>query len=63
MSRQEFEQLVAEAFDAVLYKERHAVECFVNKIKHFRHIFSRFDKLATRYLGFLLFVGTLIWLR
>ncbi len=50
-------------YDAALYKERHAVECFVNKIKHFRHIFSRFDKLATRYLSFLYFVATLIWLR
>ncbi len=50
-------------YDPELYKERHAVECFVNKIKHFRHIFSRFDKLAQRYLGFLHFVATLIWLR
>ncbi len=51
------------AYDRDLYKERHLVECFVNKIKHFRHIFSRFDKLARRYLGFLHFVAALIWLR
>ncbi len=50
-------------YDPDLYKERHAVECFVNKIKHFRHIFSRFDKLAGRYLSFLHFVSALIWLR
>lgn len=50
-------------YDRDLYKERHAVECFVNKIKHYRHIFSRFDKLASRYLSFLHFVSTLIWLR
>ncbi len=50
-------------YDPALYKERHAVECFVNKIKHFRHIFSRFDKLATRYLSFLHFTAALIWLR
>ena len=50
-------------YDPDLYKERHAVECFVNKIKQFRHIFSRFDKLAHRYLAFLHFVATLIWLR
>lgn len=49
--------------DRHLYKERHLVECFINKIKHFRRIFSRFDKLASRYLGFLNFVGALIWLR
>jgi transposase len=50
-------------YDSWLYRERHLVECFVNKIKHFRRVFSRFDKLATRYLGFLQFVSTLIWLR
>jgi transposase len=35
----------------------------MNKIKHFRRVFSRFDKLAKRYLGFLAFVSALIWLR
>lgn len=49
--------------DAHLYKERHLVECFINKLKWFRRIFSRFDKLATRFLGFLSFVSALIWLR
>ena len=50
-------------YDTHLYKERHLVECFINKIKHYRRIFSRFEKLAKRYLGFLSFVGALIWLR
>ena len=50
-------------YDAHLYKERHRVECFINKIKHYRRIFSRFDKLANRYLGFLSFVAAIIWLR
>jgi transposase len=49
--------------DAHLYKERHLVECFINKIKWYRRIFSRFDKLASRFLGFLSFVSSLIWLR
>ncbi len=49
--------------DAHLYKERHLVECFINKIKHYRRIFSRYDKLAMTYLGFLHFVSALIWLR
>jgi len=50
-------------YDLHLYRERHLVECFINKVKWFRHIFARFDKLASRYLGFLAFVATLIWLR
>jgi transposase len=44
-------------------KERHLVECFINKIKHYRRVFSRFEKLANRYLGFVQFASVLIWLR
>ena len=50
-------------YDKHLYKERHLVECFFNKIKHYRRLFSRFEKLDKRYLVFLSFVGALIWLR
>ena len=50
-------------YDAHLYKERHLVECFVNKLKHFRRIFSRYDKLVRTYLGFVHFASSLIWLR
>ena len=50
-------------YNVHLYKERHLVECFINKIKHYWRIFSRYDKLTTTYLGFLHFVGALIWLR
>jgi transposase len=53
----------ARAYDAWRYRERHLIECFIGKIKHFRRVFSRFDKLAKRYLGFLQFVSSLIWLR
>ncbi len=51
------------SYDAHLYKERHLVECFIGKIKHYRRIFSRYDKLDRSYLGFLHFVSALIWLR
>ena len=44
-------------------KSGHLVECFFNKLKHFRRCFSRFDKLARNYLSFLHFASTLIWLR
>ncbi len=50
-------------YDKHLYRERHLVECFIGKIKQYRRIFSRFDKLANSYLSFLQFVGALIWLR
>lgn len=50
-------------YDTELYKERHLVECFFNKLKHYRRCFSRFDKLARNYLSFLHFASALIWLR
>ncbi len=50
-------------YDRWWYRERHLVEWFINKIKHFRRVFSRFDKLAHRYLGFVQFTSVLIWLR
>lgn len=49
--------------DGWWYRERHLVECFFSKLKHFRRVFSRFDKLARRYLGFIQFTSVLIWLR
>ncbi len=50
-------------YDESLYEERHIVECFFSKIKHFRRIFSRFDKAARNFAAFLFFVGAMIWLR
>ena len=49
--------------DTHIYQERHVVECFIGKIKHYRRVCSRFDKLASRYQGFLQFAAALIWLR
>lgn len=54
---------VKRAYDTWLYRERHLVECCFNKLKHFRRIFSRFDKLDRSYLGFVQFVCALVWLR
>ena len=36
-----------------LYKERHLVECFLQKIKWFRRIATRYDKLDASFLSFL----------
>ena len=49
--------------DWLVYKERHLIECFFNKIKHYRRIFARYEKRARNYMGFLRFVAALIWLR
>jgi len=51
------------AYDEHLYRERHLIECFINKLKQFRRVFSRFDKLSKNYLSFVHFASALIWLR
>ena len=50
-------------YDEHIYKERHTVECLIGKMKHFRRVFSRFDKSANSYLSFLCFAAVFIWLR
>jgi transposase len=50
-------------YDAHLYKERHLVECFINKIKHFRRVATRYDKTAASFASFVAVAGCLIWMR
>ena len=50
-------------YDPHIYKERHLVECFFNKLKYYRRVFSRFEKTDECYLGFVSFASVLIWLR
>ena len=49
--------------DAHLYKERHLIECWFNKLKHFRRVFSRFEKKAKNFLSFIYFTALMIELR
>ena len=50
-------------YDRHAYKERHLIECLFSKLKQYRRVFSRFDKLARNYWSFLCFACALIWLR
>ncbi|MGU3401711.1 IS5 family transposase, partial [Brucellaceae bacterium D45D] len=46
-----------------LYKERHQVECFFNKLKRFRRIALRCEKTLTAFMGFVHLACAMIWLR
>jgi len=46
-----------------LYKERHLVEVFFNKLKNFRRIATRYDKHSFTYLGFIYITCILVWIK
>jgi transposase len=39
-------------YDAELYKERNIIERFFNKLKQFRRVATRYDKLLANFMGF-----------
>ncbi len=51
------------AHDPELYKERHLVECLINKIKHFRRIATRYDKTAQAFISMICIACMVVWLK
>ena len=45
------------------YKERHLVECFWQKIKQFRRVATRYEKLAKSFLGFVYLAAITVLLK
>jgi transposase len=50
-------------YDGHLYRERNLVERFINKIKHFRRIATRYEKTTVSFAAMLFLVGAVVWLR
>ena len=50
-------------YDRILYKRRNEVERFFRRIKRFRRVFTRYDKLDIVFAGFILFAMIFDFLR
>ena len=50
-------------YDRHLYKERHLVECFFAKLKSFRRVATRYEKLARTFRAVVLIAACLVWLQ
>jgi transposase len=49
-------------YDKELYKARHLIENFFAKLKQYRAIATRYDKLANSFLGAIFLAAAIIWL-
>ncbi len=55
-------RLTQRSFDRHLYRDRNLIERFFARIKHFRRIATRYDKLASSFLSFVHLACTFVWL-
>ena len=50
-------------YDRIAYKNRWGVEGFFAKLKQWRRIATRYDKLAANFLGFIKLASIMMWLK
>ena len=50
-------------FSPWLYRQRNLIERFFNKLKHFRRVATRYDKLLVNFLGFVKIAAISLWLK
>ena len=53
---------VQRSYDPDLYKERNIIERFFNRLKQFRRVATRYDKLLANFMGFVKLAAIAIWL-
>jgi transposase len=57
------QRTVRRSVDMAIYRQRNLVERFFCKLKHFRRVATRFDKLARNFLAAVLIASTRLWIR
>jgi transposase len=50
-------------YEAARYAQRHAIERLFSRLKQFRRIATRYEKLAAHFLAFVHLAATVLWLR
>ena len=55
-------RLAPREFDRRLYRARNLIERFFARLKHFRRIATRYDKLAKSFLSFIHLACAFVWL-
>ena len=57
------DRIVQRSVSRRIYRQRNLVERYFCKLKHFRRVATRFDKLARNYLASVLLASARIWMR
>jgi len=57
------DRLVLRSVNRRIYRQRNLVERYFNKLKHFRRIATRFDKLARNFLAAAALASARLWTR
>lgn len=55
-------RVIKRSYDTELYKKRNEIERLFNRLKSFRKIATRYDKLASSFLALLHIAASLVWI-
>lgn len=54
---------IRRSYDVIAYKQRWGIEGFFARLKQWRRIATRYDKIAANFLGFIKLASIMLWLK